>query len=36
VVTHADDVAACAKRIVLIKDGLIESDIARPDPRPLP
>ena len=36
VVTHADDVAACAKRIVLIKDGLIESDVARSDPRPLP
>ena len=29
VVTHADDVAACAKRTVLIKDGLIESDLAR-------
>ena len=30
VVTHADDVAACAKRTVLIKDGLIESDLTRP------
>jgi putative ABC transport system ATP-binding protein len=29
VVTHADDVAACAKRTVLIKDGLIESDLTR-------
>ena len=29
VVTHADDVAACAKRTVLIKDGLIESDVVR-------
>jgi putative ABC transport system ATP-binding protein len=29
VVTHADDVAACAKRTVLIKDGLIESDRTR-------
>jgi len=29
VVTHADDVAACAKRTVLIKDGLIESDVAK-------
>ena len=26
VVTHADDVAACARRIVVIKDGLIASD----------
>jgi putative ABC transport system ATP-binding protein len=29
VVTHQDDVAACAKRTVLIKDGLIESDSTR-------
>ena len=29
VVTHADDVAACARRTVLIKDGLIESDLTR-------
>ena len=29
VVTHNDEVAACAKRTVLIKDGLIESDISR-------
>ena len=29
VVTHADDDAACAKRTVLIKDGLIESDVAK-------
>jgi len=27
VVTHSDEVAACAKRTVLIKDGLIESDV---------
>ena len=30
VVTHQDDVAACAQRTVLIKDGLIESDLKRP------
>ena len=30
VVTHADDVAACARRTVVIKDGLIASDTARP------
>ena len=30
VVTHNDEVAACAKRTVLIKDGLIESDVSRP------
>jgi len=29
VVTHNDEVAACAKRTVLIKDGLIESDVSR-------
>jgi len=29
VVTHADDVAASARRTVVIKDGLIESDITR-------
>ena len=29
VVTHNDEVAACARRTVLIKDGLIESDINR-------
>jgi len=29
VVTHNDEVAACAKRTVLIKDGLIESDVRR-------
>ncbi len=29
VVTHNDEVAACARRTVLIKDGLIESDICR-------
>jgi len=29
VVTHQDEVAACARRTVLIKDGLIESDLAR-------
>ena len=29
VVTHADDVAACAKRTVLIRDGLIASDLTR-------
>jgi putative ABC transport system ATP-binding protein len=29
VVTHNDEVAACARRTVLIKDGLIESDISR-------
>ena len=29
VVTHNDEVAACAKRTVLIKDGLIESDVLR-------
>jgi putative ABC transport system ATP-binding protein len=28
VVTHADDVAACARRTVVIKDGLIASDSA--------
>ncbi len=32
VVTHNDEVAACAKRTVLIKDGLIASDISRPQP----
>ena len=26
-VTHEDEVAACAKRIVRVKDGLIESDL---------
>ena len=30
VVTHNDEVAACARRTVLIKDGLIESDVSRP------
>jgi len=30
VVTHADDVAACARRTVVIKDGLIASDLTRP------
>jgi len=29
VVTHNDEVAACAKRTVLIKDGLIASDLRR-------
>ena len=29
VVTHNDEVAACANRTVLIKDGLIESDVSR-------
>jgi putative ABC transport system ATP-binding protein len=29
VVTHADDVAACARRTVVIKDGLIASDVSR-------
>jgi putative ABC transport system ATP-binding protein len=29
-VTHEDDVAACARRTVRITDGLIESDLARP------
>ena len=29
VVTHNDEVAACARRTVLIKDGLIESDVRR-------
>jgi len=29
VVTHNDEVAACARRTVLIKDGLIESDVSR-------
>ena len=29
VVTHADDVAACARRTVVIKDGAIESDVTR-------
>ena len=29
VVTHNDEVAACARRTVLIKDGLIESDVNR-------
>ena len=29
VVTHNDEVAACAKRTVLIKDVLIESDVSR-------
>jgi putative ABC transport system ATP-binding protein len=29
IVTHNDEVAACAKRTVLIKDGLIESDVIR-------
>ena len=29
VVTHTDEVAACARRTVLIKDGLIESDVSR-------
>ena len=29
VVTHNDEVAACAPRTVLIKDGLIESDVNR-------
>ena len=29
VVTHDDDVAASARRTVLIKDGLIESDLVR-------
>ena len=29
VVTHNDEVAACAQRTVLIKDGLIESDVRR-------
>jgi len=29
VVTHADDVAACARRTVVIKDGVIESDVTR-------
>jgi len=30
VVTHNDEVAACARRTVLIRDGLIESDLRRP------
>ncbi|OAM91117.1 ABC transporter ATP-binding protein [Termitidicoccus mucosus] len=29
-VTHEDDVAACARRTVRITDGLIESDLVRP------
>jgi len=29
VVTHNDEVAACARRTVLIRDGLIESDVRR-------
>ena len=29
-VTHEDEVAAYAKRIVRVKDGLIESDLPRP------
>ncbi len=29
-VTHEDEVAACAKRIVRVRDGLIESDTSRP------
>ena len=29
-VTHEDDVAAYAKRIVRVRDGLIESDIQTP------
>jgi len=29
VVTHNDDVAVCARRTVLIKDGLIASDVSR-------
>jgi len=28
-VTHNDEVAACARRTVLIRDGLIESDVSR-------
>ncbi len=30
VVTHADEVAACARRTVVIKDGLIASDVTKP------
>ena len=29
VVTHAEEVAACAERIIRIRDGLIESDERR-------
>jgi len=29
VVTHNDEVAVCARRTVLIKDGLIASDVSR-------
>ena len=30
VVTHADEVAACARRTIVIKDGLIASDVSKP------
>jgi putative ABC transport system ATP-binding protein len=39
-VTHEDEVAACARRIIHVRDGLISSDEmsgdGRPAPRPLP
>jgi putative ABC transport system ATP-binding protein len=30
IVTHDENVAACAKRRVVIKDGLVESDSTSP------